>query len=470
MYVRSKRIKGYIYYYLVEGRRDGGKVRQKVIRYLGKHPLLLTGAVASPSVAQATAPPIYTGFTDIATPVLEQLTGRHTVSKQFIVDLARSPTIRQAERDIITAVLSEMPDGKISVQEFADKVHAELLPLKGGTLGEGVRPAGGLFYESISLDEEIRGDVSNYVERIYESSIRTTAGNIHFSSLRIPNYFAHTRIEDMTDAKTRRVIEVQSDLFQRGRLELEKSRVEPELIDYTSGTRIVTPAHRVDRTEEISKLEPYEDTWYERIIHEEVKKAAKDGKTKLQFPTGETAMMIEGLGDTKRWYNADTGGDSYPTLLNQNELAVGQTITEDNYLTPDSSRWIITDILGDGKFKAIPVNAGESMVETFRGPDDFADYIKEYGTVPSDLAHEVETFDISGKVDTNNPIYRFYEQRVQRCLKRFRPTMERVTDRQGVTWFQILLYPADATRPVSAFGVARSPDASNSNKRVRHNT
>ena len=29
----------------------------------------------------------------------------------------------------------------------------------------------------------------------------------------------------------------------------------------------------------------------------------------------------------------------------------------------------------------------------------------------------VETFDISGKVDTNNPIYKFYEKEVGRYLK-----------------------------------------------------
>jgi hypothetical protein len=37
VYVRSKTIKGHTYYYLVEGRRDGKRVSQKVIRYLGKH-------------------------------------------------------------------------------------------------------------------------------------------------------------------------------------------------------------------------------------------------------------------------------------------------------------------------------------------------------------------------------------------------------------------------------------------------
>src|SRR2546428_448669 len=36
MYVRGKRIKGQIYYYLVKSERHGKKVVQKFIRYLGK--------------------------------------------------------------------------------------------------------------------------------------------------------------------------------------------------------------------------------------------------------------------------------------------------------------------------------------------------------------------------------------------------------------------------------------------------
>lgn len=37
-FVRTKVIKGTTYYYLVEGYRQDGKVRQKVLSYLGKYP------------------------------------------------------------------------------------------------------------------------------------------------------------------------------------------------------------------------------------------------------------------------------------------------------------------------------------------------------------------------------------------------------------------------------------------------
>lgn len=37
------------------------------------------------------------------------------------------------------------------------------------------------------------------------------------------------------------------------------------------------------------------------MIREEVSSAAVDGIKKLQFPTGETAMKIEGLGSINEW-------------------------------------------------------------------------------------------------------------------------------------------------------------------------
>jgi hypothetical protein len=55
MYIRSKTIKGHTYYYLVEGRREGKTVRQKVIRYLGKSPTGYTsgtGGTTAPVLPQ----------------------------------------------------------------------------------------------------------------------------------------------------------------------------------------------------------------------------------------------------------------------------------------------------------------------------------------------------------------------------------------------------------------------------------
>ena len=74
-------------------------------------------------------------------------------------------------------------------------------------------------FESISLPSEIRGNVKNYDEHLWESPIKTSAGQTHFPNEGIDNYFGHTRIEEMADGKTVRVIEGQTDLYQKGNLE-----------------------------------------------------------------------------------------------------------------------------------------------------------------------------------------------------------------------------------------------------------
>jgi hypothetical protein len=63
VYVRQKRIKGHLYYYLVEGRRSGGRTKQKVIRYLGKNPggsVLTHGTGSNVGTSLPSPPSIFT--------------------------------------------------------------------------------------------------------------------------------------------------------------------------------------------------------------------------------------------------------------------------------------------------------------------------------------------------------------------------------------------------------------------------
>ena len=71
--------------------------------------------------------------------------------------------------------------------------------------------------------------------------------------------------------------------------------------------------------------------------------------------------------------------------------------------------------------------------------------------IPQNFETATETFDISGKVDTSNPIYLFYEKDIQKFLKKIRPGMQRITDPQGVEWFEIPIKPEDATKEIIAF-------------------
>ena len=369
----------------------------------------------------------------------------------------------------------------ISVPDFANKVKSELLPLD-TALSERSKNLGGgqPRYESINLPEELRGPVANYEERVYQSPIKTSGGSVHFNTQDYPGYFAHTRIEDLPDNKTRRVIEAQSDLFQKGRLENEKGVNPKEYMDFmVKQDAFVDEAQKQkfikDWTEkakaydkemaELSKLEPYRNTWHERVIREEVKQAAKDGKTKLQFPTGETAMKIEGLGDTagNRWFSLDDA-DNVPVNradLEDGSIGVGSEIYQGE---GTGSSWIITDVLGDGKFRAIPKDAIDGMEAELAdlagsSPDDAIDLLAKGDTEVKDVlngAYEVETFDISGKVDTNNPIYKFYEKEVGKYLKnKYGATL--IKDPQGVSWWEVNVGKEQSKLPVEAFGAGLIP-------------
>lgn len=393
-------------------------------------------------------PQTYKGEKDLTTKILKDLEGKTTVSKQYILDATNRGELKQVERDLIRDIVNKEGD-TVNVADFAKKVKAELLPLKAEKrVGK---------YENITLPEDTRGNVKNYHENIYQSPIKTSAGQTHFGGYGtgdkqkpIDSYFGHTRIEDMADNKTRRVIEVQSDLYQKGNLERETSedaidKVGVKAYDKSVGSlKDAVNAEneaRQNRRVETAKLQQYNDpTAHFRMIREEIKKAAQDGKTKLQFPTGETAMKIEGLGE-----NSDNW-----LLLNKNNqrlktdtLKVGEPIAR---VGTQGDDWIITDVLGDGKFKAVPK---PRRIKKIDGVDAYF-YGDKAVSLENYKQQFAEQFDISGKVDTNNPIYKFYEKDVQKYLNKFGG--KRIVDNKGVSWIEIPITKEQGKAPVEAFG------------------
>lgn len=419
----------------------------------------------------------------VTTSILENLRGRSTVSRQFILDLTNSGTIKQAEREIIRRIVGESPEGDIKVPEFIQKVERELMPLDRRAI-----PGDFQRYEGTTLPNDLRGEVTNYSEHVYDSPISTSAGKVHFASADpTGKYFAHTRIEDVAD-NTRRVIEIQSDLMQKGGLEGEQYKTnisnysgsvddavkrfmenrgikgrdltETEITQFKDFLQrdAVELKRQASRAKEIAKLEPYRNTWQDRIIREEIRQADLDGMKKLQFPTGETAMKIEGLGSTDTWRIYDEkevklieDGDleDFSKLAKAEDLKIGQRLVQND----GEGDWVVTEVIGNGKFKAVQKSVFENARRDMPGIDEryrhkvtaqkVIDYLKDY---PS----STESFDISGKVDTSNPIYRFYEKEVGRFLHNKYGAV-RITDKQGVSWYEINVPKGAGKQPVIAF-------------------
>ena len=389
-------------------------------------------------------PKAFEGLSGLTTKIIEKLKGHTEVSKQFISDLTNMGDVKQVERDMIHGVLDAHLGESVDVNQFAKKVQDELLPLRRNVKSLGVDDAPDIFgdfpgtlrYESISLPSEVRGNVANYNEHVYESPIKTSAGGVHFGS-DAPNYFGHTRVEDMADGTTRRVIEVQSDLYQKGGLEKESRRLGiANIAEEKTGYSPFRLADIKERQDAIAKLEQYSDpTAHFRMVREEVKKAAEDGKSVLQFPTGDTAMKVEGLGSAGQKSFQLNGSDLKPehlkigTVVSQGRPVGGGHVYSGN-------DWVVTDVLGDGKFKAVPK---DMWMEKPTGMDRHA------------YEQSMETFDISGKVDTENPIYKFYEKDLGKYL-RSKYGASLTTDENGVKWWSVNIKP-EHKGPVEAFGL-----------------
>ncbi len=404
--------------------------------------------------SQLTVP--FKGFDDMTTKVLLRLEGKTTVSKQFIADLTNNPDVRQAEKNLIRDLLKEEGD-TIDVQKFADKVHAQLIPLTASdTAGTNAKSIAfveddmvtrsDLFkWEDIVLSSEKRGEVADYDEVVYQSPIENTAGGVHFDIENVPNYFAHVRVEDMAAPPSeqsfydigagtpqagtlRRILELQSDLMQKGRLESETP-------DLSRPESFGDPERAFARADELSQLQPYRNTWYQRIVREEVKRAAQDGKTRLQFPAGETAMEIEGLFGEQNWFktlnNTPTG-----EIVTQEDLKVGEKVFDRN-----RNGWIITKVLEDGEFKAVSENRVQDLSD---GSIDLRLVERARGS-----SYE-ERFNISNKVDTQHRVYKFYEKEVGPFVQK-KYGANRITDPQGVEWFEMSITPQMAVEPVVYF-------------------
>jgi hypothetical protein len=483
--------------------------------------------------------PEFEGFDTLTTKVLDKLTGRSIVSKQFISDLTNSPDLKQVERNMIRDVLDSYDVDKIPVKEFANKVKDELLPLK-------MTPT--LKYADYNyIPDAQKGKIANASTHIWESPIKTSAGGIHFGGeydANIDNYFGHVRVEDMTYGEygragksyaedmletykdnydfykkkgdkfnmetelkgikdlekqiveekslaeartTRRITEVQSDLYQKGALEDKVQQMLPEAKEvytqlslekadrYKELQRLwkedeLTPELIAERSQLFSeakqnfaqksagKLQQYNDpTAHFRMVREEIKLAAIDGKTKLQFPTGETAMKIEGLGEASyRWY---VGASE----LTPEKLEVGLEISSQRpALAGDFTKHIITDVLGDGKFKAVPSTQYNLALHPQRiglnsslkaeGYEKLSDLpkVRREEFIKQQVEAFTETFDISGKVDTSNPIYRFYEKTLGKYLQN-KYGAQRITDTQGIDWWEIDIKPDMGRAPVEAY-------------------
>src|SRR3990167_6032978 len=269
--------------------------------------------------------------TELSAKLLENFRGMPEKIKvgrmEEIINLTKKQGLRPVEEEMFRKSMV-IEKGEVNLSKTAAKVEEQLVPLT-PTLVKSPRWS--------NVGEEFIGD-GKYGEVVYQSPIKTSAGDVHFQQRTLPmnraerakveqsfsNYFSHIRYEDMADGRTRKILETQSDLFQKENFAQEAFPRE--------SAKSVAERKRMNaqRTKELEPLQPYSSNdplAHLRTFREEVKRATKDGKDTLLIPSGETAMKIEGLGETTKFWNVNLETMTSHTsegLLKPEQLKVGK--------------------------------------------------------------------------------------------------------------------------------------------------
>lgn len=248
---------------------------------------------------------------------------REVSSYQFLKDLAKSKSLalKENERNLINDILDTQFNGekKINMDDFRAAVKSELMPLDVIVSGT---------YDDYGSENVNKGYDYTYETHIYNSPfMHGYAG--HFNRDFYSGFpsreeaekkiglFGHVRVWDAKaesgENDTRYVSEIQSDIFQNERLlrnvdpefnqlynEIEfmakngKSREEIEEVKKANDYYVLKKQAETKAREKFPKLFQFMDNWYERMIREEIRRAAMESKTRLRFPTPYTIAKIEG--------------------------------------------------------------------------------------------------------------------------------------------------------------------------------
>jgi hypothetical protein len=243
---------------------------------------------------------------------------------------------------------------------------------------------------------------------------------------------------EITDNKTRRILEVQSDLFQKGRDKqflagfasdlsseeevsfnrhlLETGQITQQEFDNPS----VNPALRKEN--QFLQLLNQGSNWVTFFVKSILQDSAKKGYEKVLFPSGDTASKVEGH-----------------TTLEEFKKQKEDRIKELESKKPE----IFED---DGRFEVLEPNQGATMsiLDTREEAERLWDkmYGDKYKNEIAQLKQELERVDREGFASLK-PIYNFYENTVTNILNKQygKESVKQITDEYGNTWNEISIVP-----------------------------
>lgn len=268
--------------------------------------------------------------------------------------------------------------------------------------------------------------------------------------------------------KTRRILEVQSDLFQKGRdrQDLTKDTNVPsdlfEDIYIESQTQGWTKEqfekekaklieeyglrNKVKSENQFLQLLNKDNNWVTFFVKSIIQDSAKKGYEKVLFPTGETAAKVEGH---------QTLADEIVNINNKIEH-LKQTATqvkEGIYLISENRYMIVKPLNAAFTFEMVDkdkYDSGELKEGDKKAPIHAKQLLKEEGINAFEV-DEIEIANLEKKkselksqgLEKLKPIEAFYENKVTNILKKqgFNPKL--ITDEYGNTWNEVELSEKD---------------------------
>ena len=270
------------------------------------------------------------------------------------------------------------------------------------------------------------------------------------------------KIKAFQQTKTRRILEVQSDLFQKGRdkEDLIKDRVTPYIIDNFKGRITIwdsvtnTPISEFKTLEEAQKekekldsaynakynakentflqLLNKDNNWITFFVKAIIQDSRRKGYEKVLFPKGDTASKVEGHTTLEEFKKQKEDRLHYITK----EI---DSATKDRFIAVEMYDWSPTgsDKLFSNKKDAedyAKANYNQYQITDLKPNSD--KYVTDLTIEKDRLKQELERVEKEGFAALR-PIYKFYEETVGNILKKNYNTIKEVKDEYGNSWYEV---------------------------------
>jgi len=300
-------------------------------------------------------------------------------------------------------------------------------------------------------DDKLNTDGSNYVTKdednlsyeelsdnkieVFKEAIGSNFGKA--ISLGIYNSweeFQNTQINKVNsfgNTKTRRILELQSDLFQKGRdkgdliaMNMQKSTIDDMLarnkITQNEYDDYLGTIQRNENKNNFLQLLNKEGNWINFFIKTIVQDSAKKGYEKVLFPTGDTASKVE-------------GHETIEDFKKQKEDRIKELERDkwEVYFKDIESEEAWTETYSTKEQAESAKNAADASIQIIVGKKDNSNEI-------SQLKEELKRVESEGFAALK-PIYDFYENRVKNTLNKIygKDNIVRIKDEYGNEWNQV---------------------------------